>query len=357
MYKVKIADLEPGMKLAKSTTLADGTVLLSEGVVIKEQYISRLEDKNIPAVYVENEEVPNVEQPESVSKGLKDKALTTIKDCLYSIKENEVLSNVKDIKNVSKNLVDELQQNRKAVIHLSDIRAYDEYVFGHSVDVAILSIKTAISMGFNQLDIQKIAIGALLHDIGRTKIDKSILTKPGSLTEEEFAKVKTHSREGFNILKASEEISILSAHIAYQHHEKYNGSGYPRGLKGEEILTGAQITAVADIFDAVTNDRAYRDAVSSLEAVEIIREEEEKGNLNPQVVEKFLENIPVYPVGSIVKLSNGKTGIVTKVDKDNILTPIIRLIKEEGGKKVDSFREVDLSKRDNLRIVDSVSSL
>ncbi|MCK8823631.1 HD-GYP domain-containing protein [Fuchsiella alkaliacetigena] len=355
MYKKKLENLEAGKVLAKPVASTEGVVFLNKGVALKENYINKLKEKNVPAVFIKDREIPAVDEPTVISQKTRKKTVLAVKNCMQAVRNHNKLD-IKDVSNAANSLIDELQQNKDALVHLNDIRAYNEYTFGHSIDVAILSLMTAMKLNYNQLELKKLAIGTLLHDIGKTKIDEDILMKPGQLTGQEFAEVKKHANIGYNILRNNEEVSIISAHVAYQHHERYNGSGYPRGLKEEQILEIAQIAAVADAYDAITTDRVYKEALPPYKAIQIIKEERDKGKWNSRVVKQFLKNIPAYPVGSIVKLSNGQIGIVIKLDKYNKYEPVVRLIKEKNGEKIDALIEINLSKRKDLEIASVIKA-
>jgi HD-GYP domain-containing protein (c-di-GMP phosphodiesterase class II) len=149
-------------------------------------------------------------------------------------------------------MVDEIVCNHKNLIGLTDIRLRKDYIYGHSVNVCIIAVKIAVNMGYNQLKLADLAVGALFHDLGMTKIPLEILEKTSELTDAELKLIQKHPEDGYNLLKQNPSISASSAHVAFQHHERYNGTGYPRGMAGEAIHEFARITAVADVYDSMT---------------------------------------------------------------------------------------------------------
>ncbi|MBM7623006.1 HD-GYP domain-containing protein [Sporohalobacter salinus] len=348
MRKVLTEDLEAGMKVAKPLYLSDGTVLLNAGVILKDSYIEQLKERNIPAVFIIDENLPEVEVPEVISDQTKLQATQTLRECMNDISLGTKL-NARKVKKAVNDIVDEITSKNHVVVHLNDIRAYDDYTFGHSVNVTSLAILTGMSMGYNKLELRDLGVGALLHDIGKITVDEGILLKPDSLTDEEFAEIQKHTRRGYEIIRDTEGISSCSAHVAFQHHERMNGSGYPRGLQGDEILEFAQIAAVVDVYDAVTCDRVYRDAFAPHEALELL-EDMMQAELNHEIVQIFFENVAIYPIGTLVELNNGEIGIVVDVNKEDLSSPVIRLIKED-----DEIEEIDLMHNEEIEIKEVIT--
>ncbi len=175
-----------------------------------------------------------------------------------------------------------------------------------------------------------IGIGAMLHDVGKLQIPTNILFKPGRLTDEEYEMMKQHARFGFDILRNLHSISLLVAHCAFQHHERLDGSGYPRGLVEKDIHPYAKIIAVADVFDAVTSDRVYRDKMLPSQGIELIQSG--SGTMfDTSVVEAFKRSIVHYPNGTILLLSDGRRGVVAKQNTNNSALPFVRIFEENNS--------------------------
>jgi len=167
-------------------------------------------------------------------------------------------------------LIEELLANCNIMVNLVDIRTNDEYTFGHSVNTCILSIITAINMGYHPARIRLLAVGAILHDLGKVMVPSSILNKPGKLTEEEFLQIQKHSEYGYDLLSNNDCFSELSKKVVLHHHERFNGSGYPYGLAGSDIHEFSAIVGICDMYDALTADRVYRRAFSTRDAFEML---------------------------------------------------------------------------------------
>lgn len=268
MEKVRIEDFKPGMKLARTIYSPEGLILVRESTVITDHIITKLKQLGLPAAYISTTEGEII--PEPVSE------LTRV-DLIKSLSklDSEVRSgqnaNLLASKQPLYDMVDEIVCNHKNLIGLTDIRLRKDYIYGHSVNVSIIAVKIAINMGYNQLKIADLAVGTLFHDLGMTKIPLEILDKIGGLTDDELKLIHKHPEEGYNILKQNPSISASSAHVAFQHHERYNGTGYPRGMAGEAIHEFARITAVADVYDSMTTERLYRHAKNPMEAMNFIR--------------------------------------------------------------------------------------
>ena len=221
--------------------------------------------------------------------------------------------------------------------------------------MTVYTLALAVKLGYNERELLEIGIGALLHDVGKMAVPLEILNKPGKLTKEEFEVIKTHPKVGYDMLKDLPNISLLTAHCALQHHERINGSGYPYGLKGDEIHEYAQIIGIADVFDAVTSHRSYRKPMLPHEALELLYSG--VGTLyDIRYIQEFNQTIAVYPIGLTVVLSDGRVGIVVKQNKGLSTRPVVRIVKE-NGKSLDEPYDVDLVKHPNVTIVATESTL
>jgi len=232
------------------------------------------------------------------------------------------------------------------MVNLSDIRSFDEYTFCHSVNVAVISITIGMTLYYPRSKLLDLGLGVLLHDIGKTQISKDILNKPGKLTEEEFSLIKKHTWYGFDMLRSDPEIKITSSHVALQHHERIDGSGYPRQLKGRMIHEYARISAIADVFDALIHDRCYRPKLPVHEVYKYFVEQT-YSQFDNYFLDHFIQKIALYPQGTKVLLNDGRSGFVIK--QNNIPTcPVIRLFWHYGKDlpkpvEVNLINEISLS--------------
>ncbi|KAB2953359.1 HD-GYP domain-containing protein [Heliorestis acidaminivorans] len=351
MRKISIEQLTPGMILARSLYSSDGKTLLGAGITVSAPFIKRLQKIGIPAVFIKDQLIDDLPLPQVISEEVRNATIKTVRDIFQRVQlagENKI--NAKEVKKAVSRLLDEVISNRHILIHMSDIRSHDDYTFGHSVNVAVLSIMTGLAMGYNELQLRDLACGALLHDLGKMLVPLEILNKPGALTDDEFREIQKHSNYGFELIRNQrEEFSSLSAHVAFQHHERFDGSGYPRGLKGEGIHEYARIVAIADMYDALVADRVYRKAFLPYQAHEMILAATTH-HLDPTIAQSFLQNIAIYPIGSVVQLSSLEIGIVVDVNKLFQTRPVVRLIASTEGQPLTDCVEIDLTRHPTLFI-------
>ncbi len=249
-------------------------------------------------------------------------------------------------------ILGELLNNKDVLVNLSDIKTVDDYTFSHSVNVCVLSLVTGIKLGLNMTRLRQLGVGALLHDIGKIMIPEEILKKPSKLTKNEFELIQKHTFLGYQMLKANPNIDISSAYIALGHHERYNGSGYPYQISSANIHLYARIVAIADVYDAISSDRVYRKKIQVHKVVEYIAS---LGNqhFDEMILQHFLPNIAVFPIGTSVLLSTGQKGIVVEVNSKLPSKPIVRIIFNADGTKNNKFDEVDLANTLDLLIINT----
>ncbi|MDD3364579.1 MAG: HD-GYP domain-containing protein, partial [Syntrophomonas sp.] len=251
-------------------------------------------------------------------------------------------------------LIEDIMSNRNIPIQLEDIRTYDDYLLFHSINVAVFSIMTGLSMGYGEGTLTELGLGALLHDIGMIAINPSILNKPGPLSAQENEIIQHHPEVGFNILRSYRDISTTAAHISFQHHERVDGSGYPRQFLGKQIIVFGKIAAVADTYDAVVSDRPYRKGYSTIDGVIVLRKLA-GSYFDPEVVEAFISNIAIYPTGILLLLSTGQIALVTDITKINPRQPVVRVVLDKNGNFENSPFEIDFRKTKDVRIMRRLS--
>jgi putative nucleotidyltransferase with HDIG domain len=187
----------------------------------------------------------------------------------------------------SNNIFDQVSDKISKIDCVGQLRIYDEYTYSHTLNVSSLSTAIAIKCGLDKDEVKNLAMGALLHDIGKMRVSKNILHKPGKLEPGEFEIMKNHTTYGYEILTKEMKINDNIAQIAYQHQEKYSGKGYPRALKGNEISQWAQIASVADVYDALISKRVYKEPISSADALKIMVKDG-SFSFNPSILYKFI---------------------------------------------------------------------
>ncbi|GLC89744.1 HD-GYP domain-containing protein [Lysinibacillus piscis] len=336
MRLISIDVVKEGMVLGRTVWNEAGHPLLKKDVVINERIIQRLRQLNMHYLYINDELSKGIEIVETVSPEVRNKALSTIKNSFQAINGLDAAGASYILDKQSKvivSIVDELlsivTESSEILTILTDAYLFDEYLYQHSYQVTLYSVAIAKELGYSMEDLRLIGIGALLHDVGKLLIPKEILTKPGRLTNEEFELMKNHTRFGFDLLRNLHSISLLVAHCAFQHHERIDGSGYPRGLVDFEIHPFAKIIGVADVFDAVTTNRVYREKMMPSQGLAIV--ESGSGTLyDARIVEALRKSIVHYPNGVILKLSDGRRGIVSKQNMLDPTLPWLRIFEEQN---------------------------
>ncbi len=351
MKQLAVCDLKPGMKLAKDVYLNDGRLLLLTGFIIKPRYIRKMELFEIPYVYVEEGEA--VPLSDISEEKVYAEAFTTIKSVLTSVREGKALDIV-TVKDTVNDIVHKVMNNESVFMQLTGIRDIDNYTFLHSVDVCIYSVITGKNMGLSKEELTELGVGAILHDVGKCKIPLEILLKPGKLTDDEFHIMKLHSIYGHEIITNTDGLNKRVANIAIQHHEKWDGTGYPLGLSNYQIDKLSRIVTVADIYDALTADRVYKKRDLPHEAAEYIL-----GNssilIDPEIAKVFIKNIAVYPEGSIVLLNTGEIGSVIESNKNMSIRPKVMVIARNDGPPILQPYEINLLNNPSVFIIDLLS--
>lgn len=326
MQKISIANLQPGMIVAKNIYDADANLLLSKDIVLTERYIERLRTMSLSAIYIATKDPHNnIIYPEDILREqTRLKAIKSISNTFQKCLCKKKLD-VDAVSEVTQDIIDEIMQSRSRMIQLTNIMSFDEYTFSHSVNVCAIATLLGVISDYSPKRLTELALGAILHDIGKIKIPLSILNKKDRLTDEEMQVMKKHSEYGFDLLRATSHLSVVPMHVAFQHHENFNGTGYPRGLKQARIHEYARIVAIADVYDAITTDRPYQKARTPHQAYEIMLAD--SGNkFDTSLLEVFFENLAIFPVGSFVLLNNNFYAMVIEIPEGLSFTPIIKVI-------------------------------
>jgi HD-GYP domain-containing protein (c-di-GMP phosphodiesterase class II) len=255
-------------------------------------------------------------------------AQIVIRDILQDVRLGKNIESER-VKRVVNSMIDSIFHNQAALVSLTRIKDYDEYTFVHSINVCIFCLTLGRHLNFSREELEQMGIGALLHDIGKMKIPPHILNKAGKLTEKEFAEIKKHPLYTLELLEKAKDIPEASKDVALQHHERYNGRGYPYGLKAEEIGRFGQIAAIIDVYDAITTDRVYKKAIPLHEGIRTIYQGIRE-DFNQVLVERFIQCVGIYPAGTLVLLDSGEIGIVSAVNQDKLLRPNVLLIHRDG---------------------------
>jgi HD-GYP domain-containing protein (c-di-GMP phosphodiesterase class II) len=346
MRIISTNDLHEGMVLARSVYDSAGRIVLAKGVSLKRQYIKRLVELGYAYVYVldpwETLEDACVDEP--ISEQTRIQAVASLREAMDSIRRTGS-ADLRHLSRIVDEIIDEISSNPDVLVSVVDIKGYDNYTYSHSVNVCVLAVLLGLEKGLNRSDVKDLGEGAILHDIGKLFIPDEILNKNGPLTDEEFELVRRHTNDGFEVLRRKRSISLFSAHVAYQHHERLDGSGYPRRLTGDDIHEFAKAVAIVDSYDAMTSDRAYRSALPPHEAISILVRET-GGKYDRDLVGRFMKLVAMYPVGSVVRLSSGEVCTVVNATRKSLVVRVLRG-KNQG-------REFDIHQNPKLKVVGRV---
>ncbi len=347
MTFVPIDQLEEGMTLDRDVYLYDyktcKMAMLRSGQILTRSYINKLDELDVLGAYIHTDEKKEFFKASSpIKRELKEEAITSVQrvfEMFDKTAQNININCINQTMEVSKKLVNALKNNREANLSIANLKLYDDYTYNHSFGVSVLSIAIGLSLGLKTNDLYELGFCALLHDIGKMSVPIEIIAKPARLTGEEFQIVKQHPAKGAEFFLKHRLANKRICAGVLTHHEKFDGSGYPNGLSGEQIPLFGRIISIADVYDALTSVRPYRNPSTPAETIEYIMGS--SGNaFDVSIVEAFLKKVSPYPIGSCVKLSNGEIAIIAEQNECHPLRPVIRLFNYPE-KTLDLYRERD----------------
>ena len=386
MIRYTLDSVEDGMRVAKPVLDNDGNLLLGRGVILNKFYLKKLQERDITSVFIQDENTDDIIPNENISDMVRGSTIRHLKDVFNILEDvkaemtdstqSAVIDTVSSprfqqtfgsnpafekITDSAKDIVDELI-NGEVTLGLNSIKTYDDYTFQHSIDVAIVSIMIGRKIGLPTKRLRELGMGCILHDMGKVFIPSDIINKAGKLTDEEYKIVKHHPVIGYELTKGVPSIGILPPHIALQHHEKQDGSGYPRRLRGKNnlLITNeprsihlyGSISAVADIYDALSSDRSYRKAYPPEKVLKIMQGLN-GSHLNHEALKKLLQIAPVYPEGTLVRIVKGEhlyhIAVVVHLNEGDLSHPFIRVIYKPNRQPANPV-EINLLGRDDIKV-------
>lgn len=280
-----------------------------------------------------------VQKEMAVAKTSYEFARTTVKGIMDGIRIGRLIE-IKEAKEVVNSIVDSILRNNDALMWLTRLKEKDEYTAEHSINVCILSVTFARHLGLEEDEIRRIGLSGFLHDVGKAKIPIEVLAKPGRFTDEEYNIMKDHPLFGRDLLMGLQETEQFTIDVAYSHHERIDGSGYPRGLHSYQISYYSLIVSIVDTYDAITSQRCYDMGRSSMDALDIIYKC--RGTqFDENLAIEFIKCIGIYPPGAIVEMTNGEVGLILANNDGNKLKPKVILVLD-ADKKNTKERVVDL---------------
>ena len=246
-------------------------------------------------------------------------------------------------KKLVEEISDSVTRNPGALISLARLKTADDYTYMHSVAVCALMIALSKQLSLDAETTRSAGVAGLLHDLGKAAMPMDVLNKPGKLTDEEFAIIKRHPEEGYKMLLAGNGADAMSLDVVLHHHEKTDGSGYPKRLKDKEISLYAKMGAVCDVYDAITSNRPYKAGWDPAESLKKMAEWA-NGHFDPVVFQAFVKSLGIYPIGSLVRLNSGRLGIVIEQGEKSLLTPQVKVFYSTKGNHRIKPEIIDLSK-------------
>jgi len=277
------------------------------------------------------------------AKQLIGEAKRATKKLMHDVKLGKRME-MSQVETIVDKMTESVLRNGDALVSLLRIKDVDEYTYLHSMAVSALCISFAQGLDLDATKIKQIGIGGLLHDIGKMKVPLEILNKPGPLSDKEFEIMKRHVKDGESTLQEYPNLDQSCTCVTSHHHERLDGTGYPDGLKGDQISLFGQIAAIVDIYDALSSERCYKKAMTPTEALRKLFEWSQS-YLNRELVEKFVAHLGIYPIGTLVRLENSLLAVVVAPSEDSLLYPIVRVVYDtKNAKRLMPF-EIDLGRQ------------
>ena len=383
MRKIRVDELKPGMVFDNSVYIDMNNILVAPMVPLKKEDIDRLVKWGIEEVESAGIMVKQEEQPSSKRESLKDKVskltemmeddsedeegvlfpgsiedlfeeLTSMVEDVFQKVRNGVGYDKEEIIDVIDRLIEKVKEDKNKALAVAAAEHEGKYIYTLAASVSILAVVTGISLEYGKHRLIPLGVGALLHDLGMVRVPSYITEKQGSLTEEEYNRIKTHPIYGYRIITKELELTNEIATIALQHHETYDGTGYPRKSKGEGISEFAKVVSICDVYAAMTRKRSYREEHLSYNAMKNILSESNR-KFDPHIVKAFLSNMAIHPVGSIVQLNNNVIGRVVSANPELPLRPRIEVLFDEFGDNIKGKQSLDLQELTDLYIIKPLS--
>jgi len=285
-------------------------------------------------------EMTTVEEELPLAKELNNQISTAVQEIMDDARQGNKIS-IDSAKGAVTKMKESILRNPSAFMLVSLVKDKDSYIYAHCMNVSALCIVFGRHLGLPSETLDELAIGALLCDIGKTRVTSELINKPGKLTAEEFEEVKKHVEYSLAIMDESGQMSSAAIEIVKTHHERYNGNGYRNGLKGGQIPVLGRMTAIVDSYDAMTSERLYDQAMSPYEAIRKLFGERDQ-LFQESLIEHFIQAIGIYPVGTIVELSTGEAGIVISQNQVRRLRPKVMLVLDKNKQSLAAGPILDL---------------
>ncbi|MCF7802894.1 MAG: HD-GYP domain-containing protein [Candidatus Marinimicrobia bacterium] len=333
MPYLPIEDVKPGSYLGHTIFSESGSVLLNKGVELSDSFIRKLHMRGYKSLYVQESPEDEVEMQDVVSPQVRNKAVMSLRETFTTVSKHghsrkKWQESTKKLDDLSWEILEDLENQSSLKADLINLKCVNEYTLEHSVNVGIMSGYLGMESGLNMKQVREIIKSGIYHDIGKTFVKNDILEKPASLTEDEMEEIRKHPKTGFRMLMNQYNMSPMISIGSHLHHERWDGSGYPNGMAGEEIHIYGRIVSIIDVFDAMTSDRVYHRAQGNdvvLAHIESLSGTE----FDPMLVDILSAIIYPYPTGTKVALSNRTTAIVVTNHPKTPQMPTVKVVKPE----------------------------
>lgn len=350
MRFISIDQLQEGMALSKNIYDSELNLLLRAGNNLSNRYIARIKELGYQGIYIKDDLSEDLEINDIIDNELRIEAFKTVKEaCIhayhYSKNENKYAIGVdkqyQSIMNLSNKLIANLKRHKINQINLIDLKFFEDYIVSHSVNVGVLSLFLGIALGLSTVELQRLGTAALLHDTGKMFLDPKILNKVGKLTPEELKAINMHSSYSYRYVKESFHIHSTTYLGVLYHHEKMDGTGYPKGKKGKDIPLYSRIISICDVYDALTSNRPNRPPLLPSEAMEYLMASGGSA-FDMDILKVFTHKIAPFPIGIEVILSNKERGIIVENNINLPLRPYVRVFRDSTGQTIDP-KKISLS--------------
>ncbi len=342
------------LKLGINLYGVDGRLLLARGAILTSRAIDHLKKIGIWEVYIDDPDTSDIIAEGILDELTRRKILMAINKEFSKAKivnEKRVLNiDLEVFRGIVKIILKNIFLNKQKLVNLINLKTFDDYIYVHSLDVTIYALILGVELAIHDDKLELLGLGALLHDVGKLFLPSSVVNKQEKVTDEEYEILKSHVLIGYEVLGKLIDVPTVSKTVVLFHHERYDGNGYPRGLKDGEIPLFARITSVADVYDALISDRPWREAFLPHVALEYLLSGGDT-LFEKRLVRTFVEKIAVYPLGTTVKLTTGEIGVVKEVKPGFSSRPTVRILYDSHGKRLSGDKVYELNLLENPSIL------
>lgn len=344
MRLINVDDLEVGMEIAKPIFNENQQCLVSTNIVLNERIIERIKMLDYDRLWIKDE---YDYVSDYLSDELKLKAVRSVKSIFTgytSKKVNLDSKKIDQLKDVIENVVDEIMSNRQCVIQLSNLKNFNNSMYEHAVDVARVSVLIGANMNLKKTQLVDLCEAAMMHDIGKTLISQNLLTKKTEFTKAEIEEITRHSSLGYKIIKETGRFSAPVYIAVLQHHERYDGTGYPDGVKGQKIHLYARIIKIADVYANMRTGTSNTEGYCQSEVLEYFYADGSR-QFDPEILKVFFAKVPLYEVGQVIKLSTGQKAFVAQNNENGLARPIVRVLHDDKtlGEEIDLLQNFNIT--------------